>query len=192
MQPRSETIKSKSESEMKRETNVKSEIKNKKQSERHYFEIFVCVISAIIFGMFFAIQIISRVDISEFIQTFVQVNITSTLSIAALVASVGAFRWEHYIKGLTHAGHRDKYERREYILEHAKKPLYGVIKLNSIFIIVNLITLQSASIKLEEITLAWFTVPLLVINYSLIAICLIMGLILIYSSMLYMKELIFK
>ncbi|OAB25813.1 hypothetical protein PMSM_27990 [Paenibacillus macquariensis subsp. macquariensis] len=190
MQPRSETIKSKHESEIK--SNVKSKINNEKQSERHYFELGICVVSALISGSFFTIQIISKVDINTFIQTFVQVNITFTLSIAALVASLGAFRWEHYIKGLTHGGLRDKYERRKYILKHAKKPLYRVIWINSVFIIVNLITLQSGSIVLKGTTLARYAGPLLVINYILIATCLIMGLILIYTSMRYMKELIFK
>jgi len=188
MQPRSETIKSKNEIKSK----VKSKTQNEKQSERHYFEVGICVVSALIFVMFFVLQVISKVDINEFIQTFVQVNITFTLSIAALVASLGAFRWEHYIKGLTHGGLRDKYERRKYILKHAKKPLYRVIWINSVFIIVNLITLQSGSIVLKGTTLARFTGPLLVINYILIATCLIMGLILIYTSMRYMKELIFK
>ncbi|OAB45267.1 hypothetical protein [Paenibacillus glacialis] len=170
MQPRSETIKSKSK----------------------FIERWVLVYSIIIFGMFFYLQVISTTDINEFIQTFVQVNITSTLSIAALVASMGAFRWEHYIKGVIHSGLRDKYERRKYVLKHAKKPLYRVIKLNSMFIIINIITLQSASIELKEIKPAWFTVPLFGINMFLIVICLIMGLILIYQSMVYMKELIFK
>ncbi|QWU14861.1 hypothetical protein SAMN04487895_10934 [Paenibacillus sophorae] len=167
-----------------------------KRSERikiksKVFEVLFLIISIITMFLFLYLQIIHKANLSEFIKDFVQVNITSTLSIAALVASMGAFRWDHYRKALIHEG-LDEFDRKRFIYSNAKLPLYRVIKLNSIFIIINLITLQAGTITVNKISLYYVTIDWKWIIIALILTCLILGLTLIYSSMKYMKDLIFK
>lgn len=159
------------------------------------FENSFLVISILIIVLLLYLQISGEMNLPEFIKDLVQVNITSSLSIAALVASMGAFRWDHYRKALTEEGVHDKWERKNRMFAKAKWPLYRVIKLNSVFIIMNIVTPQSAAIKINdknEINLYYFLMKWDWILIALIFICLIIGVNLIYVSMKYMKELIFK
>lgn len=156
------------------------------------FEFLFLIVSILTTFLFLFLQILKEADFSDFIKDFVQVNITSTLSIAALVASMGAFRWDHYRKALFEEGLNDKYDRKRNMYINAKIPLYRVIKLNSAFIIINIITLQAATITEININLHYFTIEWKWIIIAFILICLIIGVVLIYTSMKYMKELIFK
>lgn len=160
--------------------------------QRNSSEILILIVSISFMILFLFLQLIKKADIFSFIKDFVQINITSSLSIAALVASMGAFRWDHYRKALIEDGIEDKWERKEIMYNKAKLPLYRVIKLNSIFIVMNIITLQSATVKFERINLYYFSFEWKWVAIAFMFCCLATGAMLIYFSMKYMKELIFK
>lgn len=156
------------------------------------FEITTLLVSIILMVTFLFLQLQKGEKLNDFIKDFVQVNISSTLSISALVASMGAFRWEHYRKALLKRTDIDKYERRKIIFNNAKLPLYRIIKLNGVFIVINILTLQAATIKLDRIKIFHLIVNWEWIIIILVCISLIVEATLIYISTKYMKELIFK
>lgn len=160
--------------------------------QNNSFEVIFLVVAIILMVSLLFLQLQKGAKLSEFIKDFVQVNITSTLSISALVASMGAFRWDHYRKALLKQTNIDKYQRRRIIFNNAKLPLYRIIKLNGIFIVINILTLQAATIKSDEIRIFNLMISWEWILIILICISLIIEAVLIYISTKYMKELIFK
>ncbi|WP_442600765.1 hypothetical protein [Paenibacillus sp. KN14-4R] len=167
-------------------SNSKVEISFKLES------IVICITT--VFAFYLYLQLIceaSQENIRKFIDLFVQVNITAALAIAALVASIGTFRWEHYISALKHEGMNGEI-RRSYIKENAKKPLYWILLLNSSLIVVSVITLLSSNPSLTSMCLLFISFSWLEVSKVLIGVNLALLLVLIYKSLRYMKELLFR
>jgi uncharacterized membrane protein len=157
------------------------------------YELIVLIISSILaMGIYFQLIVnLSPDDIRGLVELLVTVNITAALSIAALVASMGTFRWDHYISALKHEGMTGD-SRRKYIKEHAKKPLYKILVLNSAIIVVSLVTLLTSTPGLNTVYIFNLTIDWFVVTKTLIGINIVLIFCLIYQSLKYMKELLFR
>ncbi|MBD0381458.1 hypothetical protein [Paenibacillus sedimenti] len=177
---------------------MNSEELNKKIRKNNIEIIFTIVMATMLAFVFLQVFIIEDKDsLKALIQLLVQVNITAALAIAALVASIGTFRWEHYIKALMEDGMADDNERKIYIIKNAKNPLYRVLALNSIFVIVNVFVLFTSNfLKNNEISIVFYKFSSNTfwewMSLILVAVMLILLIGLTYYSLKYMKELLYR
>ncbi|WP_338542480.1 hypothetical protein [Paenibacillus tundrae] len=164
---------------------------------RWYEYISIHSFSLILLVIFLSLINVEPEDLKDFIELFVQVNITGALAIAALVASIGTFRWDHYIKGLKEEGMLSKRFRKNYIFKNAKNPLYLILFMISTFILLSIVTLI-ASVFLGESEVSILTVDINIAHVvrwaclSLVAINLALSIVMIQYSLKYMKELLYR
>ncbi|MCM3172997.1 hypothetical protein [Paenibacillus sp. MER 99-2] len=153
--------------------------------------------SLILLVLFLSLISVEPNELQGFIELFVQVNITGALAIAALVASIGTFRWDHYIKGLKGEGMLSSNYRKAYINKNAKNPLYLILFMISAFILLSIVTLiASVFLGASEVSILMVNINIAhVVRWaclSLVAINLALSIIMIQYSLKYMKELLYR
>lgn len=170
----------------------------KKVIRLNLFEkVSIALISLFLLVLYVLILAQSEDKIKDFIDLFVQVNITGALAIAALVASIGTFRWDHYRKAIKEEGELTDIERKNYIKKNAKNPLYIILYIICIFVLISILTLMASNL-LETETISLFVFSITANNWPLglcmvlIGVNLSMSILLIYYSLKYMKELLYR
>ncbi|GKU79192.1 hypothetical protein [Paenibacillus sp. L3-i20] len=159
-------------------------------------KVAIWIISTCLFALYYIIINQSTSVLKDFIDLFVQVNITGALAITALVASMGTFRWDHYRKALIEENIEQE-DRKNYILKNAKNPLYIILFIISFFILLSILTLLAGNLlEASDISFLQYSVDIKnVMRYIcmvLIGLNLCLSILLIIYSLRYMKELLYR